>query len=223
VRVRWGLNHRTATHRVAPTLPAVAQVRMNHAPFRSYGIGARHRRGPTCRAYSRVRCTKEHRGRAVAWVVGAVREPPLQPVEPKPVVGLPGSAAGCPGGITPHGGPTGSPIWCAACTAAGLADAAPKCTAVSGRRTASPLHCRWGAGSCEPRAFSFVWYRGTAPPCPYVPRVHSRMRWASEHRKHLAAPVVGAVREPPLQCPAMLRRNPWCDRLGAGRPHPHPS
>ena len=41
------------------------------------GARATHRVAPTCRAYSRVRCTKEHRGRPVAWVVGAVREPPL--------------------------------------------------------------------------------------------------------------------------------------------------
>ena len=160
-----------------------------------------------CRAHNRVRCTKEHRGRPVARVVGAVREPPLQRVEPEPVVELPGSAAGCPDGITPpHGRPTGSPIRCAGRTAAGLADAAPKCTAVSGRRTASPLHCRWGAGSCEPRAFSFVWYRGTAPPCPYVPpRAAARVVPAAPE----------AVREPPLQCPAMLRRNPWWDCLAA--------
>jgi hypothetical protein len=39
---------------------------------------ATHRVAPTSPAYSRVRCTKEHRGRPVAWVVGAVREPPLQ-------------------------------------------------------------------------------------------------------------------------------------------------
>jgi hypothetical protein len=41
------------------------------------GTRATHRVAPTCRACSRVRCTKEHRGRPVAWVVGAVREPPL--------------------------------------------------------------------------------------------------------------------------------------------------
>ena len=49
------------------------------------------------------------------------------------------------GGITsPHGRPGGSPIRCAARTAAGLAYAAPKCTAVSGRRTASPLRAGGG-------------------------------------------------------------------------------
>jgi hypothetical protein len=50
VRVRWGPNHRTATHRVAAA----------------------------CRAYSRVRYTNEHGAVADLPVVGAVREPPLQ-------------------------------------------------------------------------------------------------------------------------------------------------
>ena len=50
VRVRWGLNDRTAMHRVAPT----------------------------CCACVRVRCTSEHRKHLAAPVVGAVREPPLQ-------------------------------------------------------------------------------------------------------------------------------------------------
>ena len=59
VRVRWGPNHRTATHRVAPT----------------------------CRAYSRVRCTKEHRStRGVPVpVVGAGSEP--APTMPRDVHG----------------------------------------------------------------------------------------------------------------------------------------
>jgi hypothetical protein len=41
-----------------------------------------------------------------------------------------------------------------------------------------------------------------AHPC----RACSRVRWAREHRKHLAAPVVGAVREPPPQCHAPRTR-----------------
>ena len=158
-------------------------------------IGARHRRAPMCLRVQPRASYRRHQRRfanrpyavhgnrvdgrndhTLPNVEGKNNRHYLQPananrVEPKPVVGLPGSAAGCPGGITPHGRPTGSPIRCAARTAAGLAYAAPKCTAVSGRRTASPLHCRWGAASCEPRAFSFVWYRGTAPPCPY-PNAH---------------------------------------------------
>ena len=45
--------------------------------------------------------------------------------------------------------------------------------------------------------------RRVAPTSPAYSRVH----WASEHRKHLAAPVGGAVREPPLQL-AVLHWNP---------------
>ena len=45
--------------------------------------------------------------------------------------------------------------------------------------------------------------RRVAPTC----RAYSRVRWASGHRKHLAALVVGAVREPPLQL-AVLHWNP---------------
>jgi hypothetical protein len=86
------------------------------------------------------------RARRTGGTRGGSRTAPTVPrdVAAQPVVGLPGSAAGCPGGIPPHGRPTGSPIWCAARTAAGLADGAPKCTAVSGRRTASPLRAGGG-------------------------------------------------------------------------------
>jgi hypothetical protein len=56
--------------------------------------------------------------------------------------------------------------------------------------------------------------QGDAPRRPYMTCCAcSRVRWASEHRKHLAAPVVGAVREPPLHRPA----GPWCER-GDRRP-----
>ena len=49
--------------------------------------------------------------------------------------------------------------------------------------------------------------RATHRVAPTSP-AYSRVRYAHEHGTATGVSVVGAVREPPLQCPAMLRRNP---------------
>jgi hypothetical protein len=156
-------------------------------------IGARHRRAPMCLRVQPRASYRRHQRRfanrpyavhgnrvdgrndhTLPNVEGKNNRHYLQPananrVEPKPVVGLPSSAAGCPGAELPHptGDPAGRPFGAPRALRPGWLmrrRSARRCQGDAPRR---PYIAGRGAGSYEPRAFPWgVKARRRHAPCP---------------------------------------------------------